>query len=197
MLQHAPTLTRLVGELKKLPGIGERTAFRLAFHLLKSPHTMTSLAEALLEVRERVQACSVCFALTEQDPCPLCSGQRDTRTICVVETSQDLLALERSNAFQGAYHVLQGAISPLHGVNPESLRIAELLERVKRGDVEEVVIATNFTVEGETTALYLARQLKPLGVKVTRLAHGIPLGSDIEFVDPATVQWALKGRSEL
>lgn len=197
MLQHAPTLTRLVGELKKLPGIGERTAFRLAFHLLKAPHNMTSLAEALLEVRERVRACSVCFALTEQDPCPLCSGQRDTRVICVVETSQDLLALERSNAFQGAYHVLQGAISPLHGVSPDSLRIAELLERVAAGGVEEVVIATNFTVEGETTALYLARQLKPLGVKVTRLAHGIPLGSDIEFVDAATVQWALKGRSEL
>lgn len=197
MLQHAPSLTRLVGELKKLPGIGERTAFRLAFHLLKAPHAMTSLAEALLEVQERVRACSVCFALTEQDPCPLCSGQRDTRVLCVVETSQDLLALERSNAFQGSYHVLQGAISPLHGVNPESLRITELLERVKAGGVEEVVIATNFTVEGETTALYLARQLKPLGVKVTRLAHGIPLGSDIEFVDPATVQWALKGRSEL
>lgn len=197
MLQHAPTLTRLVGELKKLPGIGERTAFRLAFHLLKTPHNMTSLAEALLAVRERVTACSVCFALTEQDPCPLCSGGRDTSTICVVETSQDMLALERSNAYHGSYHVLQGAISPLHGVNPDSLRIAELLERIAKGGVDEVVIATNFTVEGETTALYLARQLKPLGVRVTRLAHGIPLGSDIEFVDPATVQWAMKGRSEL
>ncbi len=196
MLQQAPTLTRLVGELKKLPGIGERTAFRLAFHLLKTPQTMNALAEALQEVKARVHACPVCFSLTEQDPCPLCSGQRDTKTICVVETFQDLLALERSNAYQGAYHVLEGAISPLQGVGPDSLRIAELLQRVTGGDVEEVVIATNFTVEGETTALYLARQLKPLAVKVTRLAHGIPLGSDIEFVDPATVQWALKGRSE-
>lgn len=197
MLQHAPALIRLVGELKKLPGIGERTALRLAFHLLKSPMNLGALAEALLQVRERVQHCTVCFALTEQDPCQICAGERDPGVICVVETPQDLLALERSNAYHGRYHVLQGAISPLHGVNPDDLRIRELLERVRTGAVEEVVIATNFSVEGETTALYLARQLKPLGVKVTRLAHGIPLGSDIEFVDPATVQWAMKGRSEL
>lgn len=197
MLQHAPALTRLVGELKKLPGIGGRTALRLAFHLLKSPQGMESLAEALLQVQKRVRPCSVCFALTEQDPCYICAGNRDSSVICVVETSQDLLALERSNAFSGSYHVLQGAISPLHGVNPGDLRITELLERVGRGGVLEVVIATNFSVEGETTALYLSRQLKSLGVRVTRLAHGIPLGSDIEYVDPATVQWALKGRSEL
>lgn len=197
MLQHAPALLRLVGELKKLPGIGERTALRLAFHLIRSPQHLGMLAEALLQVQDRVHACSVCFALTEQDPCPICSGNRDQSLICVVETSQDMLALERSNAFQGSYHVLQGAISPLQGVNPDDLRIRELLERITQGAVQEVVIATNFTVEGETTALYLARQLKPLGLKVTRLAHGIPLGSDIEFVDPATVQWALKGRSEL
>jgi recombination protein RecR len=196
MLQHAPALTKLVGELKKLPGIGERTALRLAFHLLKSPQNLVALAEALTSVKERISACSVCFAITEQDPCPVCSGRRDTRVVCVVETSQDLLALERSNAFHGSYHVLQGAISPLHGINPDDLRIKELIQRITDGGIEEVVIATNFTVEGEATALYLARQLKPLGVKVTRLAHGIPLGSDIEFVDPATVQWAIKGRSE-
>lgn len=197
MLQHAPTLTRLVGELKKLPGIGERTALRLAFHLLKSPRNLGTLAEALVQVQEKVRPCSVCFSLTEQDPCLICSGGRDGGIICVVETFQDLLALERSNAYHGSYHVLQGAISPLHGINPDDLRISELLDRVAAGGVEEVVVATNFTVEGETTALYLARQLKPLGVRVTRLAHGIPLGSDIEFVDPATVQWAMKGRSEL
>ena len=197
MLQHAPTLTRLVGELKKLPGIGERTALRLAFHLLKNPANLGALAEALTLVQENVRSCSVCFSLTELDPCTLCGSGRDSSVICVVETSQDLLALERSNAYQGSYHVLQGAISPLQGINPDDLRIRELLERVEKGGVEEVVVATNFTVEGETTALYLARQLKPLGVKVTRLAHGIPLGSDIEFVDPATVQWAMKGRSEL
>lgn len=197
MLQHAPSLTRLVGELKKLPGIGERTAFRLAFHLLKSPENIGALSDALKEVKERVHPCPVCFSLTEEDPCRLCSSQRDSSIICVVETPQDMLALERSNAFGGRYHVLQGAISPIHGINPDSLRINELLDRIRLGSVEEVVIATNFTVEGETTALYLARQLKPLGVKVTRLAHGIPLGSDIEFVDPATVQWALQGRSEV
>ncbi len=197
MLQQAPALTRLAGELKKLPGIGERTAFRLAFHLLKSPQNMTSLAEALMDVRDRIHACSVCFTLTEQNPCPICTGNRDKSVICVVETPQDLLALERSNAYNGVYHVLQGAISPLHGINPDSLRIRELVDRVNGGEVKEVVIATNFNVEGETTALYLARQLKPMGIMVTRLAHGIPLGSDIEFVNPATVQWAMKGRSEL
>lgn len=197
MLQLAPALTRLVGELKKLPGIGERTALRLAFHLIKSPHNLGALAEALVQVQENVRACSVCFSLSEQDPCPICAGGRDGSVVCVVETSQDLLALERSNAYHGSYHVLQGAISPLRGVNPDDLRIRELLERVSSGGIDEVVVATNFTVEGETTALYLARQLKPLGIKVTRLAHGIPLGSDIEFVDPATVQWAMKGRSEL
>ncbi len=197
MLQQAPALTRLAGELKKLPGIGERTAFRLAFHLLKSPQNMTSLAEALMDVRDRIHACSVCFTLTEQNPCPICTGNRDKSVICVVETPQDLLALERSNAYNGVYHVLQGAISPLHGINPDSLRIRELVDRVNGGEVKEVVIATNFNVEGETTALYLARQLKPMGIMVTRLAHGIPLGSDIEFVNPATMQWAMKGRSEL
>jgi len=188
---------RLVGELKKLPGVGERTALRLAFHLLKSPHNLTALAESLQDVRDKVRACSTCFAVTEDDPCAICAGNRDAGTICVVENSQDLMALERSNAYQGVYHVLEGAISPLGGVGPSDLRIAELLERVGGGGVREVVIATNFTVEGEATALYLTKALKPHGVKVTRLAHGIPLGSDIEFVDAATVQWALQGRNEL
>jgi recombination protein RecR len=197
MLTKSSSLMRLVGELKKLPGIGERTALRLAFHLLKSPHNMTALAESLQEVRTRVHACSNCFAVTEDDPCAICTGNRDVGTICVVENSQDLMALERSNAYQGMYHVLEGAISPLGGIGPSDLRIPELLERVGRGGVSEVVIATNFTVEGEATALYLTKALKPYSVKVTRLAHGIPLGSDIEFVDAATVQWALQGRNEL
>jgi recombination protein RecR len=197
MLTKISSLARLTGELKKLPGVGERTALRLAFHLLKSPQNLTALAEALLDVRTRVRACSACFAITEDDPCSICSGNRDTGIICVVESPQDLMALERSNAYNGVYHVLEGAISPLAGVGPSDLRIAELLERVQRGGVNEVVIATNFTVEGEATALYLTRALKPLSVKVTRLAHGIPLGSDIEFVDAATVQWALQGRNEL
>jgi recombination protein RecR len=197
MLTKSSSLMRLVGELKKLPGVGERTALRLAFHLLKTPHNLTTLSEALCEVRDRVKPCSTCFAITERDPCPLCSGSRDAAIICVVENSQDLMALERSNAYQGVYHVLGGAISPLSGIGPDSLKISELLQRVNGGVVKEVVIATNFTVEGEATALYLTKVLKPVGVRISRLAHGIPLGSDIEFVDAATVQWALQGRNEL
>ena len=197
MLTKSSVLMRLVGELKKLPGVGERTALRLAFHLLKSPDNITALADSLCEVRDRVRPCSNCFAVTENDPCAICSGNRDSGIICVVENSQDLMALERSNAYHGVYHVLEGAISPLSGIGPSSLRIEELLERIGRGGVSEVVIATNFTVEGEATALYLTKLVKQKGVKVTRLAHGIPLGSDIEFVDAATVQWALQGRNEL
>lgn len=188
---------RLVGELKKLPGIGERTALRLAFHLLKTPQNLALLAESLLDVSNRVRCCSRCFAITEADPCAICSGNRDKGTICVVENSQDLMALERSNAYHGVYHVLEGAISPLAGIGPANIRIAELIKRVDDTGVNEVVIATNFTVEGEATALYLTKTLKQYGVKITRLAHGIPLGSDIEFVDAATVQWALQGRNEL
>ncbi len=197
MLTKSSSLMRLVGELKKLPGIGERTALRLAFHLLKSPRNLTALSESLCEVRDRVRPCSICFAITENDPCSICSGNRDAGIICVVENSQDLMALERSNAYQGVYHVLEGAISPLSGVGPANLRIKELLDRVESGTINEVVIATNFTVEGEATALYLTKVLKPAGVRISRLAHGIPLGSDIEFVDAATVQWALQGRNEL
>ena len=197
MLTKASSLSRLVGELKKLPGVGERTALRLAFHLLKSPQNLTALAEALLMVKEKVRTCSNCFTITENELCSICSGTRDVSTVCVVENSQDLMALERSNAYHGVYHVLEGAISPLAGIGPAALHIDELLARVARGGISEVVIATNFTVEGEATALYLTKVLKSTGVKISRLAHGIPLGSDIEFVDAATVQWALQGRNEL
>jgi recombination protein RecR len=197
MLTKTSSLSRLVGELKKLPGVGERTALRLAFHLLKSPQNLTALAEALIMVKERVRSCSICFTITENDTCSICAGTRDASTVCVVENSQDLMALERSNAYHGVYHVLEGAISPLAGIGPAALHIDELLGRVARGGINEVLIATNFTVEGEATALYLTKVLKPTGVRVTRLAHGIPLGSDIEFVDAATVQWALQGRNEL
>ncbi|WP_026842419.1 recombination mediator RecR [Citrifermentans bremense] len=197
MLHFSGSLTRLVGELKKLPGVGEKSALRLAFHLLKHPSNIEALAQSLLQVGERVHLCSVCFAITEDDPCWICSGERDSGTICVVEEPQDLLALERSRAFGGRYHVLQGALSPLNGVTPKDLRIAELMQRLQGGEVREVLIATNFTVEGEATALYLTRLIKPLSIKVTRLAHGIPVGSDLEYVDAATVQRAVEGRSEL
>ena len=197
MLHFSNSLTRLLGELKKLPGVGEKSALRLAFHLLKSPGNMEALAESLVLVRERVRFCSVCFAITEEDPCWICSGERDATALCVVEEPQDILAMERSRAFRGRYHVLQGALSPLNGVTPGELKIAELLARLQAGEVREVLIATNFSVEGEATALYLTKLIKPLSIRVTRLAHGIPIGSDLEYVDAATVQRAVEGRSEL
>jgi recombination protein RecR len=197
MLHFSNSLARLVGELKKLPGIGEKSALRLAFQLLKSPDNIEALAESLLQVKERVRFCSVCFAITEDDPCRICSGERDASLLCVVEEPRDLLAMERSRAFRGRYHVLQGALSPLNGVTPKDLRIAELMQRLQGGEVREVLIATNFSVEGEATALFLTRMIKPLSIKVTRLAHGIPIGSDLEYVDAATVQRAVEGRSEL
>ena len=197
MLNSSLSFNRLLGELKKLPGVGEKTALRLAFHLLKSPESANALAEDLLEVTRKVRFCSVCFAITEEDPCLICSGERDEKIICVVEEPQDLLAVERSHAFRGLYHVLQGALSPLTGVTPSKLRIAELLTRLEKGKTEEVILATNFSVEGEATALYLTRLIKPLGIRVSRLAHGIPMGSDLEYVDSATVQKAMEGRNEL
>jgi recombination protein RecR len=197
MLHFSRSLTRLLGELKKLPGVGDKTALRLAFHLLKSPDNLTALAESLLEVKAGVRFCSTCFSITEEDPCHLCTTDRDDTTICVVEEPQDILAMERSQAFRGRYHVLQGALSPLNGISPGDLRIAELMHRLEKGSIREVLLATNFTVEGEATALYLTRLIKPLLIRVTRLAHGIPLGSDLEFVDAATVQRAVEGRSEL
>lgn len=197
MIHFSRSLTKLLGELKKLPGVGDKTALRLAFHLLKSPDNLTTLAGSLLEVKADVRFCSTCFGITEDDPCHLCTAERDDTTVCVVEEPQDILAMERSRAFKGRYHVLHGALSPLNGITPGDLKIAELMHRLESGAIREVLIATNFTVEGEATALYLTRLVKPLSIRVTRLAHGIPLGSDLEFIDAATVQRAVEGRSEL
>lgn len=197
MLHNSKSLTRLVGELKKLPGIGEKSATRLAFHLLRSPANIVALAESLLEVSSRVRLCSVCFSITEEDPCGICSGNRDDSIICVVEEPQDVLAIERSGAFRGRYHVLHGVLSPLSGVTPADLRIPELLERLSQEGLREVVIATNFSVEGEATAIYLTGLIRNKGLRVTRLAHGIPIGSDLEYVDAATMQRAVQGRSEM
>ncbi|NVN99158.1 MAG: recombination protein RecR [Geobacteraceae bacterium] len=197
MLHNSNSLTRLVGELKKLPGIGEKTACRLAFHLLKSQSNMIALADSLQDVSAKVGLCSICFSFTETDPCQICSGGRDESIICVVEDPSDLFAIERSGAFRGRYHVLHGVLSPLSGVTPADLKITELLERLKSDHVKEVVIATNFSVEGEATAIYLTGILRKLGIKATRLAHGIPIGSDLEYIDAATMQRALNGRSEL
>ena len=197
MIHTSRSLARLLGELKKLPGVGEKTALRLAFHLLKFPANIRALAESLLDVHANVRFCSTCFGMTEDDPCPVCSGARDDSLICVVEEPQDMLAIERSQAFRGRYHVLQGALSPLNGITPSQLKIDELLRRLEPGKVREVVLATNFSVEGEATALYLTRLIKPLGIRVTRLAHGIPIGHDLEYVDSTTMQRAVEGRSEL
>lgn len=196
MLHFSTSFGKLLSELKKLPGVGEKTALRLAFHLLKSPGQMHDLAESLRLVGASVRFCSVCFGITEADPCGICTGDRDDAVICVVEEPQDMLAIERSHSFRGRYHVLQGALSPLSGITPSQLRISELLERLRQGRTKEVLLATNFTVEGEATALYLSRAIKEMGIRVTRLAHGIPLGSDIEYIDAATVQRAVEGRSE-
>jgi recombination protein RecR len=197
MIQFSGSFAGLLGELKKLPGVGEKTALRLAFHLLSKPGQSEALARSLWSAAETIGFCSQCHGITEVDPCSLCSGDRDRGTLCVVEEPQDLFAVERSGAFRGIYHVLHGALSPLNGITPQRLRIDDLLRRLEGGETREVVIATNFTVEGEATALYLTRLIKPLGVRVTRLAYGIPIGSDLEYIDSATVQRALEGRNEL
>ncbi|KIH77514.1 DNA replication and repair protein RecR [Geoalkalibacter ferrihydriticus] len=197
MLDSIPSFARLVAELSKLPGIGKKTAARLVFHLLRRPAAeVEALAAAIAEIKRNVRFCSCCFSLTEQDPCRLCvDPARDDRVLCVVEQPQDLIAIERSRSFRGRYHVLHGALSPLDGMGPEDLHLAELMTRLE--GVEEVVVATNFSVEGEATALYLADQVKGRGIRVTRLAYGIPMGSDLEFVDEATVNRAVEGRREL
>ncbi|HEY3093652.1 MAG TPA: recombination mediator RecR [Vicinamibacterales bacterium] len=192
-------LARLVEQLQKLPGIGAKGAQRLAFHVLKNTRDEAErLCEAIRDVKERVTYCSTCNNITEQDPCGFCtSASRDQRVICVVEEPQNVSVVEKTREFRGVYHVLMGALSPLHGVGPDDLKIKGLLSRVGNGGVEEIILATNPTVEGEATALYLARLLKPLGVRVTRIAMGIPVGSDLEYADEVTMTRAMEGRREV
>ena len=195
-----PAMTRLVKELSRLPGIGEKTASRLAFNLLNRPREQViALAESLLEMKERVGLCADCFGLSDHPRCHVCEDPaREREIICVVEGPADLMAIERARSFNGVYHVLHGAVSPLDGIGPEDVKINELIARVSPpAQVREVIIATNATVEGEATALYIARMLKPLGVKATRLARGLPAGGDLEYSDSATLQSALSGRREL
>jgi recombination protein RecR len=191
-------LTRLVEQLQRLPGIGAKGAQRLAFHVLKNPREDADrLCEAIRNVKERVTYCSVCNNITDTDPCVYCTGPtRDGRVICVVEEPQNVTVVEKTQGFKGLYHVLMGALSPLQGVGPDDIKIKGLLSRVAGGTVEEVILATNPTVEGEATALYLARLLKPLGVRVTRIAMGIPVGSDLEYADEVTMTRAMEGRRE-
>jgi recombination protein RecR len=192
-------MARLVAQLTRLPGIGEKTAGRLAFYVLRADREYAQvLAEALLAVKDETRLCSVCFALTEADPCPTCTDPtRAADAICVVEEPADLLAVERAREFRGRYHVLHGALAPLDGIGPDELKIQPLLVRLRDGTVREVILATNPTAEGEATALYLAKLIKPLGLRVTRIAHGIPVGGDLEYVDVMTVGRALEGRREM
>jgi len=191
-------LVRLIEELQKLPGIGPKSAQRLAFHILRTPREEADrLVEAVRDVKERVTYCSTCNNITDVDPCAYCSADaRDHNVICVVEEPQNVGAIEKTREFKGIYHVLMGALSPLQGIGPDDLKIRGLLARVTNG-VREIILATNPTVEGEATAIYLARLLKPLGVKVTRIAMGVPVGSDLDYADEVTMHKALEGRREV
>ncbi len=198
MLGSLPSFARLEAELGKLPGIGSKTAARLAFHLLRaSEHDVEALAAALVEMKRKVGFCRRCFHIAETELCQICQNPvRESHKLCIVQEPQDLLAIERSHSYSGLYHVLHGALSPLDGVGPDDLKIPQLLQRLEQEEIEEIILATNFTVEGEATALYLAGLCKDRGIAVTRLAHGIPSGSDLEYIDAGTVQQAVAGRRE-
>ena len=194
----AAPVARLIEEFHKLPGIGPKSAQRLTYYLLRMPAAEArALAEAILEVKERITFCSACQNVTDVNPCRICASDRRDRTmICIVEEPLDILALERSGSYQGLYHVLHGAISPIDGIGPEELKIEELLSRLRSEEVQEVILATNPNLEGEATAMYLTRLLRPLGPKVTRLASGLPVGGDLEYADDVTLSRALEGRQE-
>jgi recombination protein RecR len=206
MSTYPAPLARLVQELSKLPGIGEKTAARLAFHMLKSSKDdISSLADSIAKLRQEIGLCRRCFGFSEVNPhdedgalCEICRNpKRAGETICVVEEPSDLIAVEKSQEYRGLYHVLHGTISPLDGVGPDALRIKELLERLRNGVVREVIVATNPTMDGEATALYLSKVIKPLGVSVTRIARGLPMGGDLEYIDAVTLGKALEGRREI
>lgn len=192
------SVEQLINEFARLPGIGPKTASRLTFYLLRAgDEQANALAVALHELKATTQLCSLCFNITEADPCPICTDEgRNVQLLCVVEEPLDVAALERSRAYHGRYHVLHGVISPVEGIGPDDLRVAELVQRVEQGDFEEIIIATNATLEGDSTALYLQRRLSPFGVRLTRLARGLPVGGDLEYTDEITLGRALEGRQE-
>ena len=192
-------VTRLIDELSRLPGIGPKTASRLAYYMLRAPvEQVQSLGTAILELRDQIVFCSRCFNLAETDPCPICTDdRREQGTVCVVEEPLDILAVERTGEYRGLYHVLHGAISPVEGIGPDDLRIGELVARLKGSGIREVILATNTSLEGEATAMYVQRQLLPLNVRVTRLARGLPVGGDLEYADAITLARALEGRREM
>ena len=199
MPDFAPSVNRLIDELKRLPGIGQKTAQRLAFHLLRVDRDQAmALSDAIREAKERVRECSVCNNITDADPCHFCSSStRNRSVICVVEEATNIQAIEKTRQFNGLYHVLGGALSPLQGIGPDQLKIKSLIERLKSGGVEEIILATSPTAEGEATAVYLSKLLKPLGVRPTRIAMGIPVGSDLEYADEVTMMKAMEGRRDL
>jgi recombination protein RecR len=199
MSYYPEPVARLIEALQRLPGIGPKTAQRLTFFLLKRPaEEVRELTESLKAVKERIVSCRICFNVTDEDPCRMCSDpRRDEHVLCVVEEPNDLLAMERTGEFRGRYHVLLGALSPLDGIGPDDIKVRELLGRLEAGRVTEVILATNPNVEGEATALYLAKLLRPLGIRVTRIARGLPVGGDLEYADQVTLSKALEGRREI
>ena len=198
-MKRIEPLAKLIEHFKALPGIGSKTAVRLAYHILDmEPAKARELAAAIVNAKEKIGYCRICFNLSDEDPCRICrAGERDHSVICVVEQPQDVAAMERMRDFKGVYHVLHGALSPLSGIGPDNLRVKELLTRLSDGVVQEVIMATNPNVEGEATAMYLARLLKPIGIKVTRIAHGLPVGGDLEYADEVTLSRAMENRIEL
>lgn len=191
-------ISRLIEELSKLPGIGKKTASRLAFHIIDMPEEeVETLADSILDAKKSIKLCKTCYTVTDEEECPICANpERDHSTIMVVENTRDLAAYERTGKYQGVYHVLHGAISPMQGIGPSDIKLKELVERM-RGDVKEVIVATNSSLEGETTAMYISKLLKPAGVKVTRIANGVPVGGDLECIDEVTLFRALEGRTEM
>lgn len=199
MSYYAPSIEKLIESFEKLPSIGNKTAARLAFHILDASEEETNeFVQAILDAKKNLKYCSQCYNITDTDPCPICSNQnRDHTVICVVEDVRDVVAMERTHEFKGVYHVLHGSISPMNGVGPDDIKIKELLSHLMGGEVKEIILATNPRVEGEATAMYISKLVKPLGVKVTRIAHGIPVGGDLEYTDEVTLSKALEGRREL
>ncbi len=199
MSYYSPSIERLIENFERLPSIGHKTATRLAFYMLnQNEEGINEFINSIVEAKKNLRYCSQCFNITDTDPCPICSSQkRDKQTICVVEDVKDIAAMEKTHEFKGVYHVLHGSISPMNGIGPEDIKIKELLERLKDIDIKEIIIATNPRVEGEATAIYISKLIKPLGIKVTRIAHGIPVGGDLEYTDEVTLSKALEGRREL
>jgi recombination protein RecR len=199
MADFAPSITRLIDELKRLPGIGQKTAQRLAFYLLRADRGQAlALSDAIREAKEKIRECSICNNITDSNPCLYCaSASRSQTLICVVEDATNIQSIEKTRQFNGLYHVLGGALSPLQGIGPEQLKIKSLIERLKGGVVEEIIVATNPTAEGEATSVYLSKLIKPLGVRVTRIAMGIPVGTDLEYADEVTMSKAMEGRRDV